>query len=122
LKYQIIFIEKRRSRLVACGTGRIEREFSQQTLAARVSSGNLCKLHQVRWTRDCLIVKALQMRLVPTTDEIKLCRPAHRTSAQHAYGGLELRPEFGGCRRRPEFTQASDRVGTVRHAVEELRG
>ena len=87
--------------LVASGIRRVEREFGQKSVAARVAGRDLRKLYEVALADGGILVDALEMRRVPAADEIEFGGPARRLPVHKLYGvnkgGPILRCGPGSC-------------------------
>ena len=95
---QIVLVEQRHAGLVAGGVGRVERQFGEEALAARVARRDLHKLREVGLADRGVLVHALEMRLVPAARRIEFGRPAGDVAAQRADGRDEVRPVLGAPR------------------------
>ena len=58
-QHQIVFIEQRQASLVAGGVGRIQREFREEVIAARIRGGDLDKLLQIALADDGIFMNAV---------------------------------------------------------------
>ena len=121
-KDEIVFVKERLARAVTCRVRRIEREFGEKTLAARIGRGDLHELQEIGLPHHGIVMDAIEMRLVPAADEIDLGRPAGRTGAHKTKRLDECGPMLGRGRRRLDLAQCGSRIAVPCNAVERLAG
>src|SRR3989442_559748 len=121
-KDQIVLVEPWHASPVAGAIRRVEREFSQKSLAAGVAGRDLPKLYEVALADGGILVDALKMRRVPAADEIKLGRPARRLPVHKLYGVNKGGPILHCGRGRCEIAQSAHWVAVLGHSVDHARG
>jgi hypothetical protein len=93
--FEPVIILRGRSRKIAGGLGRIQREFAQEGLSAGIGRGDLLELLQIPLTRIRILVKPLDKRIVKKPDPFDIRR--------YVFGAVlpGKRPDFcGGIPRR----------------------
>ena len=64
-KNQVIFIEKGRTRLIACSVGRIECELGEEALARWISARDLLELAEIGAPCRGILMDPLEMWFIP---------------------------------------------------------
>ena len=117
-KDQIILVEHRHARLVACRVRRIEGDFRQEPLARGIAASNLLELYEIGASRGGILVNAFEMRFVPEACTLEFGRPACAASIQVSDGFHEGPPAVSGTGWRGCLAERADRISRGHHVVE----
>src|SRR5437868_8821809 len=85
--------------MIAGGLRRVERELGEEALPGRVVRPDLLELLEILSTHLCMIMKALEVRLIPASDQAELSLPLQRAIAETAEQLAQCRPVVA-CRSR----------------------
>src|SRR5262249_42260402 len=92
---RIVLVEGLGTGTATCRVGRIEGQFSEETLSRIVSSCDLLQLRNVRRPQMTVVVHSVQVRLIPSPHELNFCWPS-RSSFSHSADQLgKSGPVFG---------------------------
>src|SRR5262249_14710442 len=117
-KNQVILVEKKRSRLVACSVGRVECEFGEEALTRGVAASDLLELDEVVTASHGVFINALEMWFVPEAGTLQFGRPARTAGSKRAHGLNEGKPIGDGARRWRGCHQRLNWIGCVRHEIQ----
>jgi hypothetical protein len=116
---QIILVAKRHARLIARGVRGVEGQFGEEALPRRVARRDLFELKQVGQARRRIFVNALEMRLIPVARPFDFGGPAGHARAQAPEGFDKAGPIVARTRRRRNVRKSGQRIGLLRHQVED---
>src|SRR6185437_10625461 len=95
----------------------VEGEFRQEAFAGRISASDLFELNEIGTPNLCIFVDAIEMWVVPETGTLQIGRPFG--ISQIADRLNEGGPVFAGAWRPGKGAKCAERIGSLRHVIED---